>query len=71
MGIRPEIRTILGVEVRLYNFSTYATLWRKETRLGYLTPSPAGGDLWQTDKGFAGTFDACLEDLVRARKVAS
>lgn len=66
MAIRSEIYQVSGMEVRLYDFSTYATLWRSDSRLGYF--SPIEGGRFRTEAGFEGSRQEVMEHLVQAHR---
>lgn len=72
MGIRPQFQTVLDLPIRTYDYATYSTAYLAagDTRLGNVSKA-AGDGLWQTEAGFVGSRQECLEQLVRAYRISN
>lgn len=69
MGVRPEEIVVQGLTVRLYDFSTYATLWHQDKRLGNISKTDQA-DQWQLESGFTGSRQSCLDQLVSRHRAS-
>lgn len=72
MGLRPQFVTVLEMEIRTYDYPLYSEVYtaKGDNKIGRISKADGQG-LWQTEAGFVGSRQECLEQVVRTYRISS